>query len=557
MSTIAAEPVATDANVPHRSALGRSRYTRRTAFFAVCFMTALSHPSLGGAELSGSCNVAREIALKGIGRFDTQRQLALTAIRRAHDLCPTDPELDFNLGLAWYLDKQLPKARELWENLYKTTRDRPPTDRLAMKVHANLAWLRFEMGNDEEAHLLSFEGVKKYPGNMALAHTKYMALSRMARYLEAYDWLSREHLPGSLPKEWQHQAALALVENLWQEFRSGKHLSAIKNAVDFLIKEYPEELLFIKAKEQLLVAEIDPKGAIPPPMELPDGAWPKSGNIGDRTRELDSLIAAQPALDPWLKREDAFALFVGVGRYQNIESRHFGDRDATNMHTLLTRRGVFFPDPEHARLRIGEDATLETIQADLDWLAHKGKSHPNALLLFYFSGLGASWVASQPPRFDDGLLLPSQVEGLAINPQTAISLRRIKNLLSDLPDREIVVILDTCFHGQGTCGTRLLGQKKMPDRAFFADTRGWAVAALNGDPGANDHGRQGAFTYELIKGLLGEADGSRGNARDGWVALDEGYHYALSRLKPGRPSLNGLLTEPASIRLTRLRGEHP
>ncbi|MBF0145044.1 MAG: caspase family protein [Magnetococcales bacterium] len=534
---------------------GRSRRSFHTLFAAAWFMGLWGYPALGAAEVTGLCNVAREIALKGIGRFDAQRKLAIPAIRRAHDLCPTDPEITFNLGLAWYLDKQLPKARELWETLHQTTKDRPASDRLAMKVHANLAWLRFEMGDDENAHLLAFEGVKKYPGNLALAHTKYMSLSRMARYLEAYDWLTREHLPGSMPREWKQQAAESMVENLWREFRSGKHLSAIKNTVDFLVKEYPEERLFLTAKEQLLVAEIDPKGVIPPPVELPDSVWPKTGNVGDRIQELDPLLAALPSLDPWKKRQDAFALLVGISRYQNIEARHYGDRDASNLYTLLTRRGVFFPDTDHTRLRTGNQATLETIQRDLEWLAHKGRTHPNAILLFYFSGLGAPWVASSPPRFDDGLLLPVQVEGLSINPQTAISLRKIKTLLHDLPDREIAVILDTCFHGQSKCGTRFSGQKVLPSKEFFSDTHGWALASLHGDSGTHDLARQGIFTYELIKGLLGSADGSRGTDQDGWVSLEEAFHAAQARLKPVNPSVDGFLTAPGSIRLTRLRGE--
>ncbi|MBF8272694.1 MAG: peptidase C14, caspase catalytic subunit p20 [Magnetococcales bacterium] len=534
---------------------GGCRSLHAIVLLAAWILLNMSQPSLSWAEISGSCTVAREIIVKGIERFDNQRDLAITAIQRASDMCQTDPSITFNLGLALYLDKQLPKAREIWETLYKTTKELPATDRLAMKVHTNLAWLRFEMGDDEEAHLLAFEGVKKYPGNLPLAHTKFMSLARQGRYLEVYDWLTRERLPGSLPVEWKQQAAEYMVENLWRDFRSGKRLASIKNAVDFLIKEYPDEKIFILAKEQLLHAEVDPNGVIPPPIELPTNTWPKSGNVGDRVMELDPLLAALPGLDPWKKREDAFAVLVGIARYQKIESRHYGNRDAANMYTLLTHRGMFFADPDHTRLRTDNQATLETMQQDLEWLANKGKTHPNAVLLFYFSGLGSAWTTGAAPGFSDGLLLPVGVDGLNINPETSYSLNRLKGMLANLPDREIVVILDTCFHNQGRCGTRLSDRKALPTMNFFSNTRGWAVASLQGDAGFLDPARQGAFTYELIKGFLGQADGMNGTNRDGWVNLGEAFEFAQSRLKTRNPAPDGFLTAPASIRLTRIRGE--
>ncbi|HAT50484.1 MAG TPA: hypothetical protein DCS88_09135 [Alphaproteobacteria bacterium] len=520
-----------------------------------CFVGVFGSAVPSFAEKSGLCGVAREIATQGVARFETQHNLGLAAIRRAYDLCGSDPGIAFNMGLAWYLDKQLPKAKEIWETLYKTTRDFPVTDPLALKVLTNLAWLRFEMGDDEEAHLLAFAGLRQHPGHLALAHTKFMALMRMARYLEAYDWLTRDKLPGSLPLEWKNQTAEYMVENLWREFRSGKHLSSIKNAVDFYIKEYPEEPIFIRAKEQLLVAEVDPKGEIPPIVALPDSSWPKSGNIDDRVLELDPLLASQPALEPWKKREDAFAVVVGIARYRNIESRHYGDRDAANMASVLTRRGIFLADPEHVRVRLDGQATQETILQDIEWLAGKGRIHPNAVLLFYFSGLGAPWIANDPPEFVDGLLLPVQVDGLKITPQTAISLNFLKGLLSDLPDREIVVILDTCFHGQGHCGTRLPGKRVMPTPSFFQDTHGWALASVQGDAGLLDAARQGAFTYHLIKGFLGQADGADGLGRDGWVSLGEAFGLAQTTLRTQKPAVDGFLTAPATVRLTRTRGE--
>ncbi|MBF0138976.1 MAG: caspase family protein [Magnetococcales bacterium] len=549
----------TPETMTHFHPLGYPAY--RANFLVIVFILTLpAWSSAWGNEKSGLCNVAREMAVKGMERFDKQRPLALAALRRAYDICNTDPAISYNLGLAYYLDKQLPKARSTWETLYKTTKDFPPHNRLGMKIQANLAWLRFEMGDDEESHLLAFEGLKKYPGNMALAHTKYMALARMARYLEAYDWLSREHLPGSLAKEWMKDAANYLVENLWRDFRSGKHLVSLKNTIDFLIKEYPDERAFVKAKEQLLIAEIDPKGEVPPVLELPDSAWPKSGNIGERTAELDSLLLAQPVLDPWKKRQDAYALFVGIARYQNVEARHYADRDAVNMSTLLTRRGVFLPDSEHTRLLTDEQATLEAIDQGLEWLANKGKTNPNALLLFYFSGLGSPWGSEKPPVFIDGLLLPFQVDGRQINPHTTIPLYKLKNMLANLPDREIVVVLDTCFHGQGMCGTRLKKLGAMPTKEGFADTQGWAVASLRTDSGLNDPARQGAFTYELIQGLLGakpkpDHKDTQGD-HVGWITLREAFGYAQSKLKGHKSSFDGFLTGPGSIRLTRTHGEH-
>ena len=504
------------------------------------------------APRSNVCVVAREVALKGVGLFDFQPDKGLSALRRARGLCPDDVAVSFNLGLAYYQVGRKPAARRVWEHTHSAFPDHH-------KTHANLAWLRFEMGDDLGAHLLAFQGLVKYPGDLSLAHTKLFSLFRLGRYLEAYDWLVRAGLTGIRADQWLRQAAGYVVETVWRRYRNGEPMEAVRQAVNMLVKEYPQQTEFLKAKDQVVLAYVDKDAEVPFEQPLPHEFWPKTGSLDSRSAVLDDLIWVLPDTSGWKKRSNAYAVVVGINRYKRLRSKHFADRDARNFHHLLTTRGVFMDDADHVRLRINEAATRESLHRDLEWLAQRGALDPNAMLLFYFSGLGVAVPGEGGSLGDavaarDALLVPVEAAGGDITADTAISLAWLKAALEKLPNRDIAVILDSCFNRTAACTLGGETGELAPEPAFFDSAKGWALATVAAALDLHASGRQGGFTYYLMQGMLGEADGAAGDLPDGWVDLLEGFSYARERLGTHDPAPDPLLSAPLRMRLAKTGG---
>ena len=501
------------------------------------------------------CEVAREIAIKGVFIYDHDAKQGVTALEKANEMCPSEFGIGFNLGLAYYLAGDLKDAAESWETSHVVLPDHE-------KTLANLAWVRFELGKDREAHELAAEGFARYPNNWPLAHTNVFSLFRLGRYLEAYDWLNRSGLTGIQADQWMQQAATYVVETQWRKFREKKQIQAIRDAVNLLVKWYPEESLFVEAKDRLLLAHLDENAEVPYPIDLPHETWKKTGNVDDQSVVLDDRIKAVPSLADWQQRGDAFAVFVGISRYSRLRARHFADRDASNMRQLLVGRGLFKDDVDHVRLRLNQEATRETLVSDLEWLTRQGQLNPNAMLIFYFSGLGVSWSSGQAATLDDALLIPVEARMTEISPQTTLSVGQLKSALEKLPNQNIMVVLDTCFNSSEECAVYDTGGhipqnnpavSAAPSQTFFASKHAWIVAALQKGAKLYGPGRQGELTYLLLKGMLGEGDGADGSPPDGWVDLNEAFSFAKKRVSSQESDL--FLSQPAKIRLTKTAGE--
>ncbi|MBF0153801.1 MAG: caspase family protein [Magnetococcales bacterium] len=531
-----------------------ARSARLPLWAAVVMLVCL--PETGGrgvaADLS-SCPVARELASKSIDLFTNQPEKGLQGLERAYAECPTDLAVGYNLGLGYYLSNRREEARDTWKKTHEKFPDH-------VKTHANLAWVYFDLGDDESAHIEAFKGLERNKNNLSLAHTKVYSLFRMGRYMEAYDWLYRAHLEGVRAQTWRDQAVRYVVETSWRKFRRGEGLEAVRKMVSQVVKEYPGEPAFVEAKDRLVTAELDPDAEVPFSIALPHEAWAKKGDVDDQRHVLDEFIAAQPPLEKWQKRVDAYGVFVGISQYKKVRGRHFADRDANNMRTLLTRRGQLIDDDEHVRVRINEEATLPKLRNDLDWLVQQGRLNPNAMLVFYYSGHGAPGYNADQTQVTDAFLVPVETTGEGIDADNAISLMTLKETLEKLPNQEIALLIDTCFNGSEVCAVRQPFAGPQPSTQLFASQKAWGVAAATGDADIYGPGRQRAFTYYLLKGMLGEADvgdesTGRGSGRNGWIDLTEAFNYTQEQIRLNYPDTYPYLSTPARIRLVRAGGE--
>ncbi|MBF0191410.1 MAG: caspase family protein [Magnetococcales bacterium] len=503
------------------------------------------------AVQSNPCAVAREIETKAIALLDSKPEEAIQAFESAYATCATDVVIGYNLGLALHQAGRKKQAMEIWEKVYEAFPNH-------VKTIANLAWVKFESGDDRKAHLLASEGFAKQPGNLSLAHTKLFALFRRGNYLEAYDWIVRMQvrereepglgLKGDRVELWREMAAGFVTETLWRQFRQGEKMDALRQAINLLVKEYPGEAAFVRTKDQLLLAYTDPEAEIPFPRAMPHETWAKTGDVDDQSAMLDQRILNQPLLASWQKRSDAYAVVAGVSHYKRIRARHFADRDATHFHRLLTRRGIFIDDADHARLRVNNAVDHQTLRQDLEWLIKQGQNNSNAALLFYFSGLGFS-------TGQDALLLPAQVPLTNLDADHAISLSWLQGALSRLPNKEVVVLLDVCFNQTPECAVRPGQGGTSAPRSVLLQGKPVAVAADKLGGALHGPAQQGAFTWHLLKGMLGDADGFPVGKKDGWVDLAELFAHLKVSLARNIPPADPLLSVPTSMRLTRTGGE--
>ena len=230
-----------------------------------------------------------------------------------------------------------------------------------------------------------------------------------------------------------------------------------------------------------------------------------------------------------------WAVIVGISRYASPQlTLQYAHRDAEKLHEfLLTPAGGAFA-PERIRLLRDEEATTRAVtQAVRSFLA---QTEDDDLVLIYFACHGApDTTAPARPLF---LLThdcdPDDIAG------TAMPMEQIAWALDNYVRASRVVILaDTC-HSAGLAGARgaddlgaaavnryldALSQTKAgvayltsarEDQRSFEDVR-WG-------------GGHGAFTWFLLEGMRGEADGFNGRPKDGVVGLGELAEYVTERV---------------------------
>ncbi|MBF0160618.1 MAG: caspase family protein, partial [Magnetococcales bacterium] len=275
---------------------------------------------------------------------------------------------------------------------------------------------------------------------------------------------------------------------------------------------------------------------------------------------LDQFIRTLPPLVNWEKRSDAYAVLVGANRYKKMPGRHFADRDVMNLRQLLVSRSWFMDDAQHIRQRVDHEVTQSVLQRDVEWLVTQGRTNPNAMLLFYYSGHG--WLHHPQGGQAEAMLMPIDADPQQLTPETGYSLNQLKSDLAALPNKEIVVIIDACFNQNPECtpwraaSASSATGKKGGSSTLFGVGKPWLVATVNGAAHPYPPGRQSSFSYFLLRGLLGEADGLADGKRDGWVDATEAFHYARNRLADKHLAMDPLLTAPtARVRLSRIGGE--
>jgi hypothetical protein len=252
-----------------------------------------------------------------------------------------------------------------------------------------------------------------------------------------------------------------------------------------------------------------------------------------RTVTLDrTAAAAAPAPPPAPVTRTAYAVVIGVGRYESpsIPSLRYSVADAEAMYAVLLGSGGF--KKENVVLltdRSERKPTLRNIKYALGTFLARAAARDDTVVV-YFAGHGAPEVDPRGVE-RDGLakyLIPSDADPEDLF-STALPMDDLQTIFARIEAERVVVFLDACY--SGAAGGRTFAARR---------TRAGAVDDLFLERLTRSKGRaivtaarpaevsvelpelgHGIFTYYLTEGLRGAGDLNR----DGIVSLQELYEY--------------------------------
>jgi hypothetical protein len=250
-----------------------------------------------------------------------------------------------------------------------------------------------------------------------------------------------------------------------------------------------------------------------------------------RTVTLDRQAAATtPA--PARPSRDAYAVIIGVGRYDNvgIPPLRYSVADAEAMHKVLTESGEFKKDNVLLLTdRSDRKPTLRNIKYALGTFLARA-AQKNDTVVVFFAGHGAPEV--DPRGIErDGLakyLIPSDADPDDLF-STALPMDDLQTIFARIEAERVVVFLDACY--SGAAGGRTFAARRT--RATAVDdlflerltrSRGRAIVTASKPAEVSVELPElghGIFTYYLTEGLRGAGDLNR----DGIVSLQELYEY--------------------------------
>ena len=196
-------------------------------------------------------------------------------------------------------------------------------------------------------------------------------------------------------------------------------------------------------------------------------------------------------------------LFIGINRYRSKSVRRLASavRDAKALHAVFSDN---LGDTD-TTLLVDRDATRDAVVAALVEL--KTRSTPEDVVVISFSGHGSTTHELVTHDADPDNL-----------PSTSLPLDQFTDLVSAIPARQLVVVLDCCF--AGGAGAKVLNAPLVPRGGLhglpestdarlerMAGTGRLILAAATGEQEAweDPHLGHGLLTYHLLRALLGAA----------------------------------------------------
>lgn len=241
----------------------------------------------------------------------------------------------------------------------------------------------------------------------------------------------------------------------------------------------------------------------------------------------DRTEAAPDEIKIELKAAEAssnlYILAIGLNEYKNTRyNLNYGRADAQAVADAVEQRGHGIFKQINKRVIFDADATRANIEAAFREVIKQAR--PQDAFVFYYAGHGVM-SESNDKNPADFYLVPYEVVriygddgSLTTN---GIAARNLRELFRNVLAQKQLIILDACESGGAVETIAMRGASEEKAIIQLARSAGVAVLASAGqDQLATEFGKlgHGVFTYALLKGLSGEADGA---PKDGKVTVKE------------------------------------
>jgi hypothetical protein len=256
------------------------------------------------------------------------------------------------------------------------------------------------------------------------------------------------------------------------------------------------------------------------------------GNVAERTFTIireefipDEVIAdVDIPIKTRMNNPDGIGVVIGVESYQYVPAATYAYNDAEVMREYLADTLGFRKD----RLKIVTNSRATSAEFDKllgpnGWLARntvKGKSD----VVVYFSGHGIP-----DPKTKKVGLLPFDVDP---NYSVGLPVDQMYATLGNLGARSVTIVLDACFSGQTRQKEMLIANARPVIITPKAEAVPSGITILSAASGAQISGamkdkEHGLFTYYVLKGLGGAADGNK----DGKLSMNELASFVAREVK--------------------------
>jgi len=220
----------------------------------------------------------------------------------------------------------------------------------------------------------------------------------------------------------------------------------------------------------------------------------------------------------------AFALVVGIDKYRDVVAAP-GARNDAQRFAQVVRQTLGIPE-SHVHVALDERATKNDLETELAWL--KSSATNGSRLYFFFSGHGAP--DTEAAESGTPYLVPYDGNPKSLS-KTSIALATVMSALGSSRAKDALVVLDSCFSGQGQRSLLPPGARplmRVKEEAPATQVALFSASGANEIAGPASDAPLGAFTKFVTEGLgNGSADGDG----DGDISLAELGAYVTPRVQ--------------------------
>ena len=224
------------------------------------------------------------------------------------------------------------------------------------------------------------------------------------------------------------------------------------------------------------------------------------------------------------KRAVLHLMAVGINQYQNSAMNlNFAQPDATAMLNFFSTVSPGLFQTVQVTQMFNNGATKSELLAKLQSLK---QTAPEDVVIIYLAGHGES-VGPTWYFVPHDVVYPERPEELQ---QKGLSSQEIKDVVMQIGAKKVLLLMDACKSGFALQAFASRGLDERQALAQLARANGvHVVAASNKDQFASEVQElgHGVFTYTLLEGLKGQADGS---PKDGIVTVRELLAFVEARL---------------------------